>query len=91
MSDFDNITTFQDETPQVLTVRLSKISPFIDGEREFLESIPKFRRAEQRGWTADSGYLMPPIGDITVGIIVSLEFIADSHNPSDGLIVMERR
>lgn len=70
--------------------KLSEISATEDGEREFLEAIPGFRIAEKRGWIADSGYLMPPIGFLVVGRVHEIEFIPDQNNPIDGNIFVRK-
>jgi hypothetical protein len=73
-----------------LPLRFSEISAIEDG-KDFLDAIPKFMSAKEKGRISDIGYEMPNIGSILVGKVYGLEFIPDDENPSDGKIVVLKR
>jgi hypothetical protein len=68
--------------------KFREISDTLDGERDFLEAISRFRIAEEKGWIADSGYRMPDLGSYVVGVVHGIEFVPDKQDQNNGQIII---
>jgi hypothetical protein len=67
--------------------KFNEISPFIDEQRDYLEAIVRYKRAESLGWIADSGYPMPPVGRIAAHRVYGIELVPE--HSSDGYVMVK--
>ena len=91
-SEFFDSTVSGEWTP---VGKFSGISSLVDGEREFLEAIHRFKVLEASGLVPEVGFEMPKLRGLDVGKVNAVDIVADNpigaaQGVSDGIIMVRQ-